>query len=207
MDSDFQKHSELLPKVRYEAPKMGNNDDEADRHAVALLDAFAASLDGRVNCRGGVYRAGTGSAMFYLWHANELEASPDGRRKSEPFGTSFSASLFAKISGPVSVIKSFTKPHFLTATNCGPLTLEFAASMFAGEESVQKVARLVKSYIDLGGHQLQLNAVNTKLMQDAQAHPEQHRQLVVRIWGWSAYFVELDKDYQDHVMRRQQYAV
>ncbi len=207
VDSDFAKHSDLLPKLRYEAPKMGNNDDRADKHAVALLDAFAAGLDGKVNCRGGIYRAGTGSAMFYLWHANEIEASPDGRRKGEPFGTNFSASLFAKINGPVSVIQSFTKPHFESAINGGPLTLEFAASMFADSDSIKKVARLVKTYIDLGGHQLQLNAVNTKLMQDAQAHPEQHRQLVVRIWGWSAYFVELDKDYQDHVMRRQQYTV
>ncbi len=207
VDSDFQKHSELLPIVRYEAPKMGNNDDAADKHAVALLAAFADALRGKKNCRGGIYRAGTGSAMFYLWHADELEASPDGRRKGEPFGTNFSASLFARVNGPVSVIKSFTKPSFENAINGGPLTLEFASSMFEGADSVKKVAMLVKSYIDLGGHQLQLNAVNARLMEDAQLHPENHRQLVVRIWGWSAYFVELDKSYQDHVMRRQQYTV
>ena len=59
----------------------------------------------------------------------------------------------------------------------------------------------------MGGHQLQLNAVNTERMKDAQLHPENHRQLIVRIWGWSAYFVELDRDYQDHVIRRQQYSV
>lgn len=207
VDSDFSKHSEILPILRYEAPKMGNDDDFADKHAVMLLDAFSDSLKGRTNCRGGIYRAGTGSAMYYLWHANEIGASPDGRRKGEPFGTNFSPSLFAKINGPVSVIKSFTKPHFANAVNGGPLTLEFASSMFEGEESIKKVAALVKAYIDMGGHQLQLNAVNTKLMKDAQLHPEAHRQLVVRIWGWSAYFVELDKEYQDHVMRRQQYSV
>lgn len=207
VDSDFSKHSEILPILRYEAPKMGNDDDFADKHAVMLLDAFSDSLKGRTNCRGGIYRAGTGSAMYYLWHANEIGASPDGRRKGEPFGTNFSPSLFAKINGPVSVIKSFTKPHFANAVNGGPLTLEFASSMFEGEESIKKVAALVKAYIDMGGHQLQLNAVNTRLMKDAQLHPEAHRQLVVRIWGWSAYFVELDKEYQDHVMRRQQYSV
>ena len=70
-----------------------------------------------------------------------------------------------------------------------------------------KVGHYYYAYIDMGGHQLQLNAVNTELMKDAQEHPEKHRQLVVRIWGWSAYFVELDKEYQDHVMRRQQYQV
>ena len=145
--------------------------------------------------------------MYYLWHANELGASPDGRRKGEPFGTNYSPSLFAKISGPLSVIKSFSKQHFENSINGGPLTLEFAESMFNDSDSLSKVAMLVKAYIDMGGHQLQLNAVNSALMKDAQENPQNHRQLVVRIWGWSAYFVELDKEYQDHVIRRQQYTV
>ncbi len=207
VDSDFKKHSEILPILRYEAPKMGTDNDNADSKATMLLDTFADSLKGKKNCRGGIFRAGTGSAMFYLWHANELGASPDGRRKGEPFGTNYSPSLFAKIAGPLSVIKSFSKQHFENAINGGPLTLEFAESMFADSDSVKKIAMLVKSYVDMGGHQLQLNAVNTKVMKDAQANPDKYRQLVVRIWGWSAYFVELDKEYQDHVLRRQQYTV
>ncbi len=207
VDSDFAKHEEILPIVRYNTPKFGQNIDEVDQLAVKLLDLFADSLEGRVNCRGGKFRAGTGSAMFYLWHANDIGASPDGRRKGEPFGTNFSASLFAKIDGPVSVIKSFSKPHFSKAINGGPLTLEFHNSMFTDEDCIQKVAMLVKAYVDMGGHQLQLNAVNMERMVDAQLHPENHRQLVVRIWGWSAYFVELDKEYQDHVMRRQEYTI
>ena len=207
VESDFEKHSEILPILRYEAPKMGMDNDEADQKAVMLLDEFSKSLEGKKNCRGGVYRAGTGSAMFYLWHADEIGASPDGRRDGEPFGTNFSPSLFAKINGPISVVKSFAKPHFENVINGGPLTLEFASSMFEGEDAIKKVAMLVKSYVDMGGHQLQLNAVNTDIMLDAQKNPEKYRQLVVRIWGWSAYFVELDKAYQDHVLRRQQYTV
>lgn len=207
VDSDFENEKEMLPVLRYEAPKMGNNEELPDSMAVVLLETFADCLKGRKNCRGGIFRAGTGSAMFYLWHANEIGASPDGRRKGEPFGTNFSASLFARINGPLSVIQSFTKPDLSKTINGGPLTLEFSASMFRNEESVKKVAALVKTYIDMGGHQLQLNAVNSELLKEAQAHPEEHRQLVVRIWGWSAYFVELDKEYQDHVLRRQQYTV
>lgn len=207
VDSDFEKHSEILPILRNEAPKLGNNEDLPDGLATELLKAFSDSLEEKVNCRGGKFRAGTGSAMFYLWHANEIGASPDGRRKGEPFGTNFSASLFAKINGPISVIKSFTKPDFSRAINGGPLTMEFASSMFEGEDAIKKVATLVKAYVDMGGHQMQLNAVNSKLLKDAQLHPENHKQLVVRIWGWSAYFVELDKEYQDHVLRRQQYVV
>lgn len=207
VESDFAKHEELLPKLRYETPKLGQDDDGVDALGVQLLTWFSQALEGKTNCRGGRFRAGTGSAMFYLWHAAELGASPDGRRKGEAFGTNFSVSLFAKIPGPLSVVRSFSKFPFALAINGGPLTLEFHSRLFDSPESVGKVARLVKTYIDLGGHQLQLNAVNAQKMKDAQLHPEKYQQLVVRIWGWSAYFVELDKAFQDHVISRQEYSI
>lgn len=207
VDSDFESNPALLPLLRYEAPKFGNNDAETDALACLLLESFSGSLEGKRNCRGGCFRAGTGSAMYYLWHADEIGASPDGRRKGEPFGTNFSPSLFAKINGPFSVIGSFTKPDFQNFINGGPLTMEFSDSMFRDADSVKKVANLVRTFVQKGGHQMQLNAVNTQRLLDAQQNPEAYRQLVVRIWGWSAYFVELDKAYQDHVLRRQQYAV
>ena len=207
VDSNFSNSPELLHRLRYLAPKLGNNDDYVDCIATELLDSFADSLKGKINCRGGVYRAGTGSAMYYLWHANDIGASADGRRAKEPFGTNYSVSLFAKVKGPISVIASMTKQNFINAINGGPLTLEFHQSVFSSDDGVQKVALLVKSFIDRGGHQLQLNTVNLEQMLDAQIHPENHRQLVVRIWGWSAYFVELDKEYQDHVIARQAYMI
>ncbi|MCQ2454843.1 MAG: pyruvate formate-lyase [Clostridia bacterium] len=207
VDTNFENSPELLHKLRFETPKVGNNDDNVDSFVVKLLDTFADSLEGKTNCRGGKFRAGTGSAMYYLWHANEIGASPDGRRNGEPFGTNFSVSLFADIKSPLTVIASMSKPHFERAINGGPLTLEFHQSLFTDEESVEKVGMVVKSFIDKGGHQLQLNTVNRETMLDAQIHPENHKQLVVRIWGWSAYFVELDKEYQDHVIARQAYTV
>jgi len=207
VDSNFENTPELLHKLRFEAPKLGNNDDFVDSIATELLDTFGNALKGKTNCRGGIFRAGTGSAMYYLWHANEIGASADGRKAKEPFGTNYSVSLFAKVKGPVSVIASMTKQHFENAMNGGPLTLEFHQSIFADDDGIQKVGLLVKNFIDRGGHQLQLNTVNLDKMLDAQKHPENHRQLVVRIWGWSAYFVELDKEYQDHVIARQAYTV
>ena len=207
IDENFENTPELLHKLRYETPKLGNNDDFVDSIATELLDTFGNALKGKTNCRGGIFRAGTGSAMYYLWHANEIGASADGRREKEPFGTNYSVSLFAKVKGPVSVIASMTKQHFENAMNGGPLTLEFHQSIFADDDGIEKVGLLVKNFIDRGGHQLQLNTVNLDKMLDAQKHPENYRQLVVRIWGWSAYFVELDKEYQDHVIARQAYTV
>ena len=207
LETDFEKDPQLLRLLRYESPKMGCDDDAVDSLATRLLDDFADGLEGKRNDYGGCYRAGTGTAMYYLWHANKIGATADGRRKGEPFGTNFSPNLFTKTPGPVSVIRSFTKQHLGRVCNGGPLTLEFASSMFADPESTAKLAELVRFFILRGGHQLQLNAVNAEKLKDAQKHPENYGQLVVRIWGWSAYFVELDREYQDHVIARQEYMV
>ncbi len=208
VDSNFAEQGEILPVLRNEAPKMGcENGEIADEWGVFLLAAFSKALEGKKNCRGGIWRAGTGSAMYYLWHAAEIGASPDGRRKDEPFGTNYSPSLFARTAGPVSVIRSFTKPALINNCNGGPLTLEFDSSVFNAEDSAEKLAALVKYYINLGGHQLQLNSISKETLLDAQIHPELYQRLIVRIWGWSAYFVELDKPYQDHVIARHEYAL
>ncbi|MBO5258597.1 MAG: pyruvate formate-lyase [Clostridia bacterium] len=206
--ADFAGYDELLHTLRSESPKLGTeNSAQADEQLVWLTETFSGALAGKTNERGGIWRAGTGSAMFYLWHADEIGASPDGRRKGEPFAANYSASLFAKIDNPINIVKSFTAPDLGKVINGGPLTLEFDSRIFASEESMTKVASLVKYFVSRGGHQLQLNAVSREALLDAQAHPEKYERLIVRIWGWSAYFVELDKGFQDHVIRRQEYAV
>lgn len=207
LDSDYASDPELLHLLRYEAPKMGTGSKAADDLGGFLLHSFADALEGKKNCMGGIWRAGTGTAMYYLWHANELGATADGRRAKEPFGTNFSPSLFAQIPGPLTDIESFTANDLTRNMNGGPLTLEFAAGIFNTPESIKKVAALIKYFVERGGHQLQLNAVNLDAMKEAQKNPDAYRQLVVRIWGWSAYFVELDRDFQDHVMARQEYSV
>ena len=198
---NFDGHDILFHKLRYDAPKMGR-DGEADDIAKELLDHFANSLSTKQNDRGGIYRAGTGSAMFYLKFGENLPATADGRKASEPVPANYSPSLFTRTSGPVSVIMSFTKPDLSKVANGGPLTLELHDTMFRNHDAVAKTAYLVKSYIDRGGHEIQLNAVNRDMMLDAQKHPENYRNLIVRVWGWSGYFVELDKEYQDHIISR-----
>ena len=206
LDDDFGGHDEMFHTLRFDAPKMGNNDDFVDGLAAGLLQTFSGALKGKVNERGGCFRAGTGSAMFYLWHANDLGATADGRKKGEPFGANYAPSLFLKNSGPLSVIKSFTKPDLKKVINGGPLTMEFHDTLFRDEDSKNKVADLVKYFVHAGGHQLQLNAINRQTLLAAQAAPGNYPNLIVRVWGWSAYFVELDKDYQDHVISRQEFA-
>ena len=202
LENDFSGEEAMKETLRNEAPKMGQDDNYADSIATELLDAFDRALDGRINERGGVYRVGTGTAMYYVWHADKLGATPDGRAASEMIPANYSPSLFVKQKGPVSVIKSFTKQNLKNVINGGPLTLEFDSSVFRNDESIGKLGMLVRTFVTLGGHQLQLNTVNKEKLLDAKKHPEKYRNLIVRVWGWSGYFVELDECYQDHVINR-----
>ena len=207
LETDYRDNADLLAKLRYDAPKMGNNDPEVDDLAVELLDAFADSLAGRVNERGGIFRAGTGSAMYYVWHAKSLPATADGRRAGEGLGANYSPSLFARLKGPISILQSFSKPHLKRVCNGGPLTLELHDTMFRNDQAIEKVAVMVKSFMDMGGQQLQLNAINRDALLAAQKNPNDYRNLIVRVWGWSGYFVELDKEYQEHIISRMEHAM
>ncbi len=208
MDDNFAHAPELLHRLRYEAPKMGCEGGEmAAELSKDVLYAFSDALAGHKNCFGGIWRAGTGTAMMYLRHASVTGATADGRLRGESFGANFSPSLFAKTEGPVTVVEHFSVADLKRTLNGGPLTLEFAMSTFRDEESISKLAALIRYFILRGGHQIQLNAVDPAKLREAQKDPDRYRQLIVRIWGWSAYFVELDKPYQEHVIARQEYAL
>ena len=202
--ANFEGYSEIRNYL-LACPKMGNNDDYVDGFADLLLDIFAEALKGKTNRLGGRIRPGTGSAMEYLWSASKVGATADGRYAGTPFPSSFSPSVTARLQGPLSCIQSFTKHDMTEVINGGPLTMEIHDNTFRNAEGVKKVAALVKAFIDLGGHQLQLNAVNRDVLLDAQKHPEDHPNLIVRVWGWSGYFNELHIDYQNHIIARTEF--
>jgi len=202
VDTNFDGQKKLLAQVRNTTPKFGNDDAVTNQLAITLLGWFADSWKGRKNSRGGIYRAGTGSAMYYVRHPDELPASPDGRLKDEFFPANYAPSLGVPTKGPLSVIKSFTRPDLKRVVNGGPLTIELHDSVFRTSESIKKVAQMVQFFVQSGGHQLQLNTINRETLLDAQKHPENHRHLIVRVWGWSGYFVELDTPYQNQIIQR-----
>ena len=200
LDSNFEGYEDLRYEMIHSFPKMGNNCDEVDFLAKSFLEAFVDGLQGYRNERGGIYRAGTGSAMLYYTLGESLGATPDGRKAGSFLPANYSPSLNVKLDGPFSIVQSFCKPDLSKTINGGPLTLELAATAIRGQ--IEKIALLVKSYVELGGHQLQLNVVNREHLLDAQKHPENYRNLVVRVWGWSGYFTELDQPYQDQIISR-----
>lgn len=206
LNANFKGYEPLRHRLRIQAPKMGR-DESARLLGNRLLKMYADSLAGLRNERGGCYRAGTGSAMYYLWHSQNLPATADGRDALQPLPANFSPALFIKGAGPMSVMRGFAIPSLVVACNGGPMTFEIHDTVFQAEDSIEKVARLVQSYILWGGHQLQLNAVNREKLLDAQKHPEAHPDLIVRVWGWSGHFVELDKRYQDQIVARTEFCL
>ena len=201
LDTDFAGRPDILAAAKA-APKMGNADPRADEIARRVIAFWGHAFDGKKNDRGGVFRPGTGSAMYYVWHAREIPASADGRLAGHPFPANWAPSLDVPVKGPISVVRSFTTPDMGPVCNGGPLTIEIHDSAFAMPDGVDKVAELVRFFVLRGGHQLQINAIDRETLLDAQAHPERHRHLIVRVWGWSGYFVELDKEFQDQIIRR-----
>lgn len=204
--ADFDGYEEIRNILR-SSPKMGNNDDFADDIASMLMEAFSENMNGRDNGHGGIWRAGTGSAMEYIWKGSKCPATADGRKAYEPYSSSFSPSPDVRPSGLLSVIQSFTKFDMTKIINGGPLTIEIHDSVLRNDMGIKKTAALVKEFICMGGHQLQLNAVNREILLDAQKNPEKYPNLIVRVWGWSGYFNELDKAYQDHIIRRVEYGI
>ncbi len=207
LDADFVGYETLQNRL-LSCPKMGNNVDTVDALAGELMGAFDVSLNRKPNDKfGGVWRAGTGSALEYIQSAKKCPATADGRHAGEAYGCSFSPAITTRLNGPLSVIRSFTKFDLKRISNGGPLTLEVHDTVFRNAEGEKKVAQLVKAFVMLGGHQLQINSINRDRLLDAQEHPENYPNLIVRVWGWSGYFCELDKVYQDHVIQRTEFTV
>ncbi|MFZ1962337.1 MAG: pyruvate formate lyase family protein [Roseiarcus sp.] len=214
LDADFQGEEALRSELREGAPKVGNNDDGADDLLVLLFDRFAdACAAAGDNGRGGRYRPGTGSAMYYVWLAQGHEgmreptvgATADGRHKGAFFSSSLAPSPDVQVRGPFSVLQSFGKLDYRRICNGGPLTMELADSLFRGTEAVEKVALFIRAFVRSGCQQMQLNTLNVDTLREAQRHPERHRNLVVRVWGWSGYFCELDESYQNQIIGRHIY--
>jgi pyruvate-formate lyase len=216
LDADFAGCEDLRRKLFDEGPKMGNNDDQADALLVGLFEAFADACEayGRTG-RGGILRPGTGSAMYYIWlaqgHAGMREplvgATAEGRQQGQPLGANLAPTQGAQVRGPFSILQSFAKIDYRRVCNGGPITLELSDTVFRNPEAVRQVALLVRAFAQLGCQQLQLNALSLETLLDARAHPELHKNLIVRVWGWSGYYCELGPEYQDQIIARHMFSL
>ncbi len=211
LDANFEG-CETLRRRLADGPHVGNNDDAADALLVRLFDYFANACEKHAPCgtHGRFLRPGTGSAMYYIWlaqgHAGMLEpgvgATAEGRKQGEAFSANLAPSPGVRVRGPISVLQSFAKIDYRRIYNGGPITMELSDTVFRDLDSLHKTAMLVRTFAQLGCQQLQLNALNAETLLDAKAHPDRHKNLIVRVWGWSGYFCELAPEYQDHIIAR-----
>ena len=201
LEKDFAGHEELRHRL-LACPKLGSGDEECERLLVRLLQFYAQTVNFTPNGVGGIWRAGTGGSQDYITMSRGVGATADGRRAGAPYPSSFSPSIGVRAAGLLSVIEAFTAPDMKTLINGGPLTVELHTNVFRNEEGVRKVAMMVAEFIRRGGHELQLNALNRETLLQAQKHPENYPDLIVRVWGWSGYFCELDLPYQNQIISR-----
>jgi len=211
LDANFDGDETLRGELLEKAPKVGNNDNRADAMLATLFELFAdACADAGVNGRGGRYRAGSGSAMYYVWLARgnqgtceaSVRATADGRHSGDFFSSSLAPSPGVLIRGPLSVLQSFGKINYRRVVNGGPITMELSDAVFRGPDSLQHVALFIRVFVHSGCQQLQLNTLNVETLKSAQRCPEKYKNLVVRVWGWSGYFCELDEAYQHQILGR-----
>lgn len=216
LEANFDGHEHLRRRLVEESPRVGLHEAAADELLRRLYDWFADACEAERTESGRIVRPGTGSAMYYLWLARGRGEAPlaepvvgataDGRREGDPFGANLAPTPGTSLRGPISVLQSYAVIDYHRVCNGGPITMELSDSVFRDAESIRKVALLVRTFARLGCQQLQINALNAATLLDAKAHPEQHRDLIVRVWGWSGYFCELAPEYQDHVISRHLHA-
>jgi trans-4-hydroxy-L-proline dehydratase len=205
LDADFAGHEKLRLRLWNKTPKYGNDDAYADGILRAVFDAFYDEINGRPNTRGGAYRVNYLSTTCHVYFGSVTGATPDGRHAWEPLSDGISPTQGADRHGPTAVIRSAAKlDHARTGGTL--LNQKFSPRLVAGEEGLEHLAQLVRSYFKLDGHHIQFNVVTAETLRDAQREPEKHRDLIVRVAGYSDYFCDLTPALQGEIIARTEQA-
>lgn len=194
--------NEALRQEVLNFPKFGNNNKEVDAIADELVRYFVQEVTKQRNAAGQTYRARVSSATNYIYGSRILGASADGRKARDVYSDNLSPMFGADRSGPTGIVLSCGNIDFSGCAGGEVLDMKFHPSSLTTEEGREKFIALLKTYCKLGGMQVQCNVLDNKVLLDAQKHPENYRDLMVRIWGFSTYFVAIDKHWQDHIIAR-----
>jgi pyruvate formate-lyase/glycerol dehydratase family glycyl radical enzyme len=201
LSDDFKQDQSLRQTLLNRTPKYGNDDDYADNIAKEVFNAYVEVLDGRPNTKGGFYRVNLLPTTVHIYFGSMVGALPSGRRKGLPLSDGISPSQGADIKGPTAVLKSASKiDHSRTGGTL--LNMKFNPQVLAGEKGIENLLHLVRAYFKLGGHHVQFNVIDAETLRQAQERPEENRNLIVRVAGYSDYFVDLGPDLQNEIIAR-----
>lgn len=182
-------------------PRFGNDDDAADDIAKRIFETYFACVDGRKNNRGGEYHINLLPTTCHIYFGSVMMASPDGRKAGMPLSEGISPVQGADRFGPTAVIKSASKlEHWRTGGTL--LNQKFTPQVLADGAGLKGLVKLIRSYFTLGGHHIQFNVVDAETLKRAKRDPQNHRDLIVRVAGYSDYFCDLGDSLQDEIIAR-----
>lgn len=201
MEADFKGYEELQYQLVYHTPKYGNDDDYADEQEVAVFDMYYDALSGHKSPRGGDYRVNMLPTTCHVYFGSVTGATPDGRNAWKVLSEGISPVQGVDTNGPTAVIRSAAKiDHIKTGGTL--LNQKFTPSLLSTEEGCMNLVHLIRAYFRMDGHHIQFNVVNADTLRDAQKHPENYRDLIVRVAGYSDYFNDLGEDLQNEIINR-----
>jgi len=201
LESNYEEYAGIRNLVLNHTPKYGNDDDYADD---IMLDIFTTTRDlirERKAVCGGTYQIDMLPTTCHVYFGSVMGASANGRLAEKPVSDGISPEKGADVKGPTAVIKTCAKMDH-TSTGGTLLNQKFTPSSIAGEEGLENVSSLIKSYFELMGHHIQFNVIDKKVLLDAQKNPEEYKDLIVRVAGYSDHFNNLEKALQDEIIGR-----
>ncbi len=201
LKGNFAGEEPLRLKLWNKTPFYGNDDDRADDIMKQVYASLFTTIDGRANTKGTVYHLNMLSTTCHVYFGRMLGASANGRFAHLPESDGTSPSHGADRNGPTAVIKSLAKMDQLKSGGT-LLNQRFLPSVLKTEQDLDKLGSLIRTYFTLGGHHIQFNVVDTGTLRNAQQHPDEYRNLLVRVAGYSDYFVDLDLEHQEEIISR-----
>lgn len=201
MKTNFETDAELHRRLRDDTPKYGNDDDRADQHLRRVFESYFGLIDGRPNFKGGHFRINLLPTTCHVYFGSVIGATPDGRLGGEPVSEGISPVQGADRKGPTAVLKSAAKIDQLR-TGGTLLNQKFTPQLFENEADLDKIVPLVRAYFRMNGHHIQFNVVTAETLRRAQREPEKHRDLIVRVAGYSDYFCDLGLSLQNEIIKR-----
>ncbi|MEJ8734382.1 trans-4-hydroxy-L-proline dehydratase [Mediterraneibacter sp. ICN-202921] len=201
LEDNFEGHERILNLVRNKTPKYGNDDDYADDIMKAVFAYYREQVTGRPNMLGGTYRINMLPTTCHVYFGEVMMASANGRLAHKPVSEGISPEKGADINGPTAVVKSCSKMDHLQ-TGGTLLNQKFTPSVVAGEEGLDQMANLIRTYFNMDGHHIQFNVIDKETLIEAQKHPDDYKDLIVRVAGYSDHFRNLSKALQDEIIER-----
>ena len=198
---NFENEKQIYKLCRDHAPRYGNDDDYADDIMKQVFALYRDTVTGRSNTRGGTFRVNMLPTTCHVYFGEVMTASANGRKAGKPVSEGISPTQGADVYGPTAVIRSAAKMDQLT-TGGTLLNQKFTPDVLATERGLDNFADLIRSYFSLDGHHIQFNVVNRATLIAAQANPDEYRDLIVRVAGYSDYFRNLSKALQDEIIER-----